>query len=223
MTTSTAGTWRTTVDGEHVYTEDGEWFWFHEDQGWYHQPGLALMPPPPPAGVRTRTWVNRMLTGWPKNPLLGLNPRYTAMRDVGFVNWLTCWFMRVVLVYMWVYKIVLDWGLLNVARAHQKFWYGFWVNYGGSSNSFDGGLMDKPWWTMDPNGGDTDSRNLVAVWIIVVITLGFLYLLYMTHVFTIDPHKGYAMLAIPMAASIVARANRNEAARMANAFRESRQ
>jgi hypothetical protein len=191
--------WRTTVNGEDVYTEDGEWFWFHEQQGWFHVPGLVLEPPPPPASVRARDWGRRMTTGWP-NPLAGLRPRNTKRRNVGTVNWLTCWFLRFVLFWMWVLVVTINWGWDWTINAQWKFVTGFCVNYGPCTDHTGLGFSEPRPWTLI---GD-DHNVLVLTWLFVVITLACIYLLYMTVMFQVDPHKGYAMLGAVGVLSAVA-------------------
>jgi hypothetical protein len=169
-------------------------------------PGLVLEPPPPPASVRTRDWGRRMTTGWVPNPLAGLLPRNTRRQDVGVVNWLTCWLMRWGLYRMWIGQVVLTWGVGATFTAQRKWFQGFWVNYGGGKDNTGLGFSEDRPWTMT----DDETRILVLTWLFVIITLAIIYLLYMTHMFTVDPHKGYAMLGAVVALSAVAGHRRRE-------------
>jgi hypothetical protein len=190
--------WTRTVAGRDVYTDDGEWWFDHQTQGWYYEPDLAVMPPQAPAGARARSWWQRMRTPWP-NVFGGLLPWNTPKHLTGTLDWVLCWLLRGLLVWMWVWKIGLDWGLANVYLSVKKGLYVMGSTaFGGPSTRgcpwVDGegsALGDYDCWWEQSN---TDFRNFVGFGLIVLVTLCCIYLLYLGYLETIDPEKARTLV-----------------------------
>lgn len=177
--------WLKTLDGADVYTEDGEWYWSHESQGWFHAPGLLTAVPAPPLDVRLRDEARRLRHGWPsfwkvfdvRNAAMTL--RYNLMSVVYLAA----------LVWMWVWKIGIDYGIHNVARSWQmEIVNQFRENYPGA------------WWVV-PTEGDTDqhARHLVFTILFALISLIILYSMHVGVATAADPHKGMLLLGAVVA------------------------
>lgn len=221
MTTSTLTGWRRTLDGRDVFTEDGEWYWYDDAQGWFHEPHLVLAPTTPPARVRARTEYRRLRHGWPQNGVFrSLFTLHSMNHPVDAVFGILA---RAAIVYMLVWKPVMDWGVENVARAWQKFLYSSYLLVTGKGAFVDCRGADC-WWSMESKSrGDAEDefRMVVILALFVLIALCLWYGLYIDYVKHYDTHKALALFAIPLAARAMVMMRNGRVNEMARAIRQS--
>ncbi|MDP3712162.1 MAG: hypothetical protein Q8R60_06735 [Mycobacteriales bacterium] len=184
--------WLRTLDGEDVFTSDGEWYWFQSHQGWFHCPGLTLAPPSPPMDVRMREEARRLSTGWPslRSALLPRKGEHISGKAWGAFAWLC----RAFLVYAWGWVILLH--LHEIIPAGVRFFYGF----------YKGGSHPGDWWTQQPD----DPKIAALATACFIGSLFVTYILYMLRAWEVDEHKGNAMAAAAVAYSAYRGHQRNE-------------
>lgn len=176
------GTWLKTLDGRDVYTEDGEWFFFHAEQAWFHEPGLLTAPPAPPLSVRARDEYTRLTTNWP-GPLKA----FDIGRLWGFDRFLGIMCVSI-MTYLWVWKVAICDGPAATAVAWARGWRNLWHEVSGEYMTPTGWLMT-----------DNDTRILVTTVLFTVITFICWYGLYVGHLMTVDTHKGWALVGAVLA------------------------
>lgn len=180
--------WVRTLDGQDVYTEDNEWYWFQSHQGWFHCPGLTLAPPTPPMDVRMREEARRLSTGWPslRSALLPLPGRGEDISGNFF--WRPfAWLLRAALLFILVFDVL-----------HFPQFTRFAVSMFWPATDYARGLT-----------------NDYAVFVIPSVVAIFMitYILYMLRAWEVDEHKGNAMAAAAVAYSAYRGHQHNERAR----------
>ena len=213
MTNTGSGTWLKTLDGDDVYTEDGEWFYGHEAQGWFHAPHLLTAVPAPPLRVRARDEVTRLSTGWP--PFRGIFS-WSKVRATGDRLYMVLWTLEhlaVVVSWIWFWTTTTPW---SVAQSFQKIGMAVWM--AGPGN--DPLANTHGAWYHDRN--DTDAHNFVIPLLLVFGTVLVWYVLYLSLAFSVDPHKGYALMVPIALVTIAGMAQRHRVSEVADAYRQAR-
>lgn len=185
------GTWCQTQDGQHVYVQDdgSGWYWSHADQGWYCDPDLMIQVPTAPLSARLGSEAKRLRHGWPSFWKI-----FDVRHHEGFWYRSQSILFIVAMLWMWVWKVGIDYGIHNVARAWQKEVYGFWATH-------DGGVSGYGTWYREGVDTDQHARYIMFVILFFVITLGILYSMYVGVATAADPHKGMLLL-VPVVATV---------------------
>lgn len=176
--------WLKTLNGADVYTDDGEWYFDHATQGWFHDPALAVLPPRPPASVPLRAEIDRLTHGWPtfRSALLPRKGEHTKGIFWGGVAWI----LR-----GWIFGC-LGWIVLHIVPVAQVF--------AGNVVSIyydTGSHGDAPAWASDDS---EHSAYIFGVTLFLVVASFFAFwMLYTLRTYDVDPHKGYALTAATVA------------------------
>lgn len=173
------GTWLKTLDGLDVYTEDNEWYWGHQAQGWFHAPGLLTSVPAPPLGTRVADEYERLTTDWPR--LRGMFPIRNGVRGSDWVVGMLC-------------RIYLVWYVAWTAMHFTTLCTGWWYFSRSMFHSHQMFMDDRPI-------TDAETSATVLSLLFVTIALACLYLLYMVYVGTVDTHKYALMVGAVVAGS----------------------
>lgn len=176
--TATATGWVKTLNGDDVYTEDGEWFFGADSQGWFYAPDLLTMPAAP-ADVRRRSLARRILTNWPRPSGIWALPRDWFARYVFGVP------LRAALVYIWCYQYLILIGPLDAIKAFARNTVGFFMTYHSSADPVGA------WWNVDDT--NEEARLFLLPLIFLGVTVFILALMYVHHVIDVDPVKGVAL------------------------------
>lgn len=191
--------WLKDLDGNDVYTEDGEWFFHARSQGWTHEPNLLAVPGGEPLSAKAAREYDRLRHDWP-SLRSAIFPRKHEQISAPVWRWVAD-LMRGWLLFLFGWELIVKGQIDGLLHWLGFFWYctGYQVFALLTRIPDTGGAA--PWWA-DTYGSAETGISVVFFAFFLPAVLFPLAMLYFLRVNDFDPHKG-AVIATGLTAYAV--------------------